>query len=219
MNKIGNTTKLYLIASLNEEIQNNKDETIYNSLKKYKTLFEKKSVAEPGGFGVGSAEKSNRTKPTVSNILRGDTDDTGVGLAVGAYAAGGLGQWLGNLIGTKIGTKAMGLDGKGLANRLGKSLGVGGAQMIQKLGTQIGDITGFNFANAQADKIGRDQVRLGIQGAGSPPVEFELPGAVGTPKYKAEPKPGPNDDLKDLRDKIEREQVLRQARRYGIPIP
>jgi len=216
MNNIPNTTKLYLLASLNEEIEKNKDETISHSLKKYKTLFEKKSVAEPGGFGGGSAEKSARTKPTISNILRGDTDDTGVGLAIGAFGAGGLSQWLGNLVGSKLGTKAMGLAGKGLMGSLGKSLGLGGAEMIQNLGTKIGDLTGYNFAKAQADKIARDQMELSVQGSGSPPTAFVLPGAVGKPKYKA---PGANDDLEGLRSQIEREKILRTAQRYGIPIP
>jgi len=219
MKKIPDTTKLYLLASLNEEIKNNKDETISHSLKRYKTLFEKKSVAEPGGFGGGSSEKSDRTKPTIPNILRGDTDDTGVGLAIGAYGVGGLGQWVGNLIGSKLGTKAMGLAGGDLVDSLGKSLGVKGAEMIQQLGTQIGDITGYNFANTQMAKIGRAQNELAVQGSGSPFTAFELPGSMGKPKYKAEPKAGANDDLQDLRDKIEREKILRQAQRYGIPIP
>ena len=217
MNNIAEPAKDYLLFSLNQQIKENKDETISNSLKNYSSLYEvKNSTQQSGGFGGDSMATKGRGKgkaPGIVEIGLGDTDATGVAGAALGYGAGAAADWLSNFFGKKIGNKAMGISADTLMGSLKKRLGVGGAKFIETLGGQLADIGGTSFFDTQRKKIGLDAMKLAVQGAGSPYVDFELPGKRPEPKYQA---PKEQDPDEDLRKKVRSAKLRKQAQQLGI---
>lgn len=217
MNCISDPTKHYLLFSLNEQMKENKNETIFNSLKNYSSLYEvKNSTEQSGGFGGESMATKGRGKgkaPGIIEIGLGDTDAAGVAGAALGYGVGAATDWLSGFFGKKIGDKAMGISADTLMGSLKKRMGVGGAKFIEKLGGQLSDIGGKSFFDTQAGKIGRDAMKLSVQGAGSPWVDFELPGARPEPKYKAPEEVDPDEDL---RKKVRSAKLRKQAQQLGI---
>lgn len=217
MKKIGEPTKDYLLLSLNQQIEENKNETISNSLKNYSSLYEvKDSTEQSGGFGGSAMTSKGRGKgksPGVLEIGLGDTDATGVAGAAIGYGAGAAADWLSSFLGKKIGNKAMGISTDSLLGSLKRRMGVGGAKFIETLGGQLADIGGTTFFDTQRKKIGRDAMKLAVQGAGSPYVDFELPGARPEPKYQA---PKEEDPDEGLRKKVRSAKLRKQAQQLGI---
>lgn len=213
MKQISHPTKEYLLSSLNEQIKENNNDTISNSLKNYSSLYEVKNATkiDSGGFGGESIQSKARGKgksPGVMEIGFGDTDAMGIGLAAGAYGAGAAAEWLGGLLGQKLGTKAMGMGTDTVMGSLKKKLGVGGAKFIEKLGGQLADIGGKSWFDAQVGNIGQKHMETMAQGGGS--ETFVIPGRRAEPKYKAE------DPNAELRKQVEDEGLKRKARKYGL---
>lgn len=239
MKKVSPSTKKYLEFSLNEQIKENKNDSIYNSLKNYKNIYtngnplkedakmptlgykkpnenktQKPSFESPAS-GFGSGEPSTKSKssktPSIGNILTGDTDPAGVAGAVGAYGLGAGADFLGNFFGKKLGNKVVGKVVNTVSGGLAKSLGIKAADIITNLGGQISDVLGVGPFDANVADIAHQQNRLGVEGAGSPPMQILIPGRRGKQKYKGEADP---DD--ELRKEVERESLRRKARKYGI---
>ncbi len=129
-----------------------------------------------GGFG-GGGETDKPIKPgkykeaslkNVRDITFGETDDAGLIGAGLAYGIGSLPSFLGRLGGTKIAKDPTGKFSKLMASPVGG--------FLSKLGGQIEDITGKSWFDAQIGNIGRSQMSLVAQGAGSPWTPFVMPG-------------------------------------------
>lgn len=200
--KIPENTKLFLVNLLENKIFNNPNDCVFanktNYCSKYfaEALSDKLKIGvmqEPkpekpkqdpnkkirsdiekmgvGGFGTGMPKdkkfKSSHVEGDVSNILMGDTDEAGRLGALGAYGVG--------TVATGLGTFADWLSGIGLpvskekVQKFSALPGVGSALK------QIGDISGKTWFDTQASKIGRGQMELAAQGAGSPWVKFRIP--------------------------------------------
>lgn len=239
MKQISPTTKKYLEFSLNEQIKENKNDYIHSNLIKYKKFYkdgnplkedasmptlgysepkkpkEKKPSFEspPSGFGSGQPAKKTKSgkSPSIGNILTGDTDAAGVAGAIGAYGLGSGAEFLGNFLGKSIGNKAIGGVVKTIGGGLSKSLGLKAADVITNLGGQISDVLGVGPFDVNVADIAHQQNRLGVEGAGSPPVQILIPGRRGKQKYE-----GPEDPNTELRKRVEDEALKRKARKYGL---
>lgn len=125
-----------------------------------------------GGFGGGEPTPKSYSKGKgIKNPLEITFGETGAeGLLGGgiAYGIGSLPAFLGKLAGTKIAKDPSGKLSKKMAGPLGG--------FLSKLGGQIEDITGKSWFDAQIGNIGRSQMSLVAQGAGSPWTPFVMPG-------------------------------------------
>jgi hypothetical protein len=221
-------TKEYLSALLEQKIQNNANECLFDNMVGYREKFMNEQLAPPietpeekkrkeeeaklkadmakstggfaGGFGGGGAGTGKKLKKgEVGNILFGDEPEAAALGGLAAYGVGSLPGFLGSLTRSGMGPKSF------------KSLLAGPlGPMVSKLGGQIEDISGKSWLDAQIGNIGRSQMKLAAQGAGSPWTPFVLPGEKRTEPYKEE------DPYETLSRKIARKKIALQAIKLGV---
>lgn len=196
MNKfLPNQAENYLIKSLNERISCDLKKELSESLQKYSQIVLQEKNG--GGAGKGFAGLDKKGKGTSDKgVLFGDEDSSKLGSAAGLYLLGKGAKTLADVVDT-TGAQRFGDLATSMIPSLPKVSGFGG-DIVKGLGSavikgipgmgaallrQLHDISGAGWFDANIEKIGRSQLELSAQGAGSPWTPFVIPG-----KTKAEVK-------------------------------
>lgn len=164
-----------------------------------------------GGFGTGGAGgKGKTTGPNPLKTILGDNQEIEGEEAEGNPLLDLLG--VGGTV--AAGAAAKKLSDIGADKLLGQFGGVGGkyaAKALSSLGGQLEDLSGKTWMETQLGKIGRSQLELAAQGAGSPWTPFEIP------VRKGKDFSSPYDrETADLKSKLEAQRVRDAARQQGL---
>lgn len=183
-----------------------------------------------GGFGQGMGEEETDTSKSLKNVLVGSKTKSLIpggdpmremlglyGLGKAAYAGSDI---LGQLLGDKImGGVASSLPGGGLFGNIGQALAGKALAGIPGVATgllkQIGDISGAGWFDANVSRIGRSEMELAAQGAGSPWTPFALPGERTSKPYQYDPNRAQDEAIAAA----ERAEKIKKLKGSGYNIP
>lgn len=226
----------YLVESLNQRTTKNIKLELAEALgapkaPKVPSTANKNSASFGGGYGRGVGEQETDTSKNFTNVLFGSKEKAvdplvGAGLAYGIGKTATLGadildkfgvQWLGDVALKGAGIKLP--TGKGPIGDIGRALagkalvGIPGA--VSSLLRQVGDISGAGWAEAQLGNIGRSEMQLAAQGAGSPWTPFVLPGRAKGKQQGYDP----NKEADEAIAAAERAEKIKKLKGAGYNIP